>query len=1043
MTRQFTFSDTKSAKFWHIHTHETALTVTFGRIGTTGQSQTKTFDTAARCEQEAAKLIREKTAKGYVEEGASAVPQPVVQANDNGELEALLKRYDEIIRKTLLEELLPFLKGVDKRYYKELGKKIKEAKKYWCDYITLDVKDPEKLASENRYDSQRWGVRGTANQANIVKLSELALLPHSKNRSGDLYWLLSGNLWFDYTLPLLQWSRPTWLTEFLAAMAQSNSWRTLSYLQLRMLENENLVDYQPALFALSISKFRIREDYKTEINDPKTYSDFLVSDQTVLTREIPSMFDYQTWIQESYDSIRNKDGTYQAIQLWPTVFTRLLNEGKLDRLWFFERCLSVQTKDWPADLRSFYRKQLEANNPTTAEWLALQPSLFPLLAAEHPHVVNWAAGVVKTLHTEPDFNTTTLLDWAGPTLSRSDCKTAIKTLLPVLERLLKTQPDLRPSVAGLLAEVFAVADLTLQTKAAALLAKHADPADAPLREQLQTYAGQMLGNVPNDLRPFLTNPETTDEPETTGPVSYQYALPKPVQRLVPGQEVRLPETWNEFLFLIGKFITSDDPLDMEILMNALILQPKDRPDDWREQLAPYQKKLERTYFPAVAKRILQQYLRHWLVEKNDIFDDQSPSTMFTFRALGYRMKSVDRKLKRASTLPLLSLPTHQPHWISPEILIRRLLDYQEAEEPIDLLDFAIAITRMVREKGQDSISLCTSLTDEFSRNLMLYCLDGTDEIQLPKTNFLSKIINTIKSSDLIVNEQALWSTAARTFNPDDHVKAFSDTPLSEIPNVAQPFIPDYWIESKRSSWYDHVAKRQVESGAVYHNLRFETPTIKRFVSVLLYSNDLHNQQNPNYSNLQRIDVGYWYSLVAQYPEPLFIVTGKHSLTSRESLAAHASSIPLMLQPGFQFREMSMLVLACGLLAQKRETATLAAGVVIHHIGEQTLDVDRLGDRLGWLLAGNYAPVQRLTDALNLVRDVSPPHNKALLLTLDALFGQLATGDEPPKNTKKLLELYLDLLVKLNERVSPQTAQTLLNWQKANALKKSCEAIVRR
>jgi predicted DNA-binding WGR domain protein len=60
MKRHFTFSDDVSNKFWQIETHENAFTVTYGRIGSAGQSQTKTFADATTCQKEAEKLIREK-----------------------------------------------------------------------------------------------------------------------------------------------------------------------------------------------------------------------------------------------------------------------------------------------------------------------------------------------------------------------------------------------------------------------------------------------------------------------------------------------------------------------------------------------------------------------------------------------------------------------------------------------------------------------------------------------------------------------------------------------------------------------------------------------------------------------------------------------------------------------------------------------------------------------------------------------------------------------------------------------------------------------
>jgi uncharacterized protein (TIGR02996 family) len=65
--RTFQFSDAKSHKFWNIDVQGKSFTVTFGKIGTAGQSQTKTFATPAAAQAEADKLIKEKTKKGYTE----------------------------------------------------------------------------------------------------------------------------------------------------------------------------------------------------------------------------------------------------------------------------------------------------------------------------------------------------------------------------------------------------------------------------------------------------------------------------------------------------------------------------------------------------------------------------------------------------------------------------------------------------------------------------------------------------------------------------------------------------------------------------------------------------------------------------------------------------------------------------------------------------------------------------------------------------------------------------------------------------------------
>jgi hypothetical protein len=283
--------------------------------------------------------------------------------------------------------------------------------------------------------------------------------------------------------------------------------------------------------------------------------------------------------------------------------------------------------------------------------------------------------------------------------------------------------------------------------------------------------------------------------------------------------------------------------------------------------------------------------------------------------------------------------------------------------------------------------------------------------------------------------------AARTFYPDADFPALADVSFANAPNVAQPFLPAYAIRMERASWENFFTGRQ-EYGAPHQQLTVSFPAQQRSLPVLLYSNDLSgNNFSWNFSNLSPVDATYAYSLIPQQPEALFTLIAKHCCATADLGASVTPTLPLMLQPGFQFRHLSLLTLACGLLAKKREQGALAAEVLIHHVGDQTLDVVQLGHQLGYLLANTYAPLQRLIDGLNLVRDVSPRHNKALLLMTDTLFLSMATLSTPPKNTRKLLEIYFDLLVKLNESPAEATTVILRNWQQNNAVKALCTSIL--
>ena len=67
MKRYFEFVEGSSAKFWEISQSGNDVTVRFGKIGTNGQTQTKTMSDADAATKHVEKLIKEKTGKGYQE----------------------------------------------------------------------------------------------------------------------------------------------------------------------------------------------------------------------------------------------------------------------------------------------------------------------------------------------------------------------------------------------------------------------------------------------------------------------------------------------------------------------------------------------------------------------------------------------------------------------------------------------------------------------------------------------------------------------------------------------------------------------------------------------------------------------------------------------------------------------------------------------------------------------------------------------------------------------------------------------------------------
>ncbi|MDB6151904.1 MAG: hypothetical protein JWL90_357 [Chthoniobacteraceae bacterium] len=72
--------DARSSKFWNIEQAGLSHTVTYGRIGTTGQSSTKSFPTEEAAIKDLEKLLKEKLGKGYV----AAADSGAAEVNESG-----------------------------------------------------------------------------------------------------------------------------------------------------------------------------------------------------------------------------------------------------------------------------------------------------------------------------------------------------------------------------------------------------------------------------------------------------------------------------------------------------------------------------------------------------------------------------------------------------------------------------------------------------------------------------------------------------------------------------------------------------------------------------------------------------------------------------------------------------------------------------------------------------------------------------------------------------------------------------------------------
>ncbi|EMY78891.1 WGR domain protein [Leptospira weilii serovar Ranarum str. ICFT] len=105
MKHHLTYQDETSDKFWNIEVSGRSFTVTFGKVGTGGQTQTKTFDDEDQCLKEANKLLAEKLKKGYIDRYKTGKTAQTTDTSQS-DLKNHSKEWEEIIRAEDLQKAL-------------------------------------------------------------------------------------------------------------------------------------------------------------------------------------------------------------------------------------------------------------------------------------------------------------------------------------------------------------------------------------------------------------------------------------------------------------------------------------------------------------------------------------------------------------------------------------------------------------------------------------------------------------------------------------------------------------------------------------------------------------------------------------------------------------------------------------------------------------------------------------------------------------------------------------------------------------------------
>jgi hypothetical protein len=858
---------------------------------------------------------------------------------------------------------------------------------------------------------------------------------------------------------VLQHTRPAWLGDWLMG-GRGNS--LADYWLLRDLEDAGFIEYRPQHFAFRFAWLALNQN-------PAALAKRLTEDEKALTRDLPLQFEYEV-------SMARLDGSsaanYQKFT-WQCILLDLSKTGHLDRTDLLTRSLLALRRDFRRPILTWFRELFLSLKPTLAERLARQADLLELLTHSQPLVVNFALEQLKNVWAEPGFNLAPLLLCADNLLTRLDLKKGLGTLLVGLGKLAKQQAQAAhvPAVARLLAGAISHPDHSVQERAAKHLAELLQAKKLPLTAAITEVATAIASSaelLSTSARTLLA-PWLSAADAQVAPMPRATYLPVSsfVPDILPATAVAAVADWHELLFLTPQVLSQTDPLALERWLDGLLRLRSQLPADYSLQLQPYIKQLVpwlgskstltdvlehlAEWPPAWSRGLFEALLLSWYegfasprvsqvaLGRQPIGEVGQAAYSSASDPLCYvnqqRLAFAEVLLANQVQLPLLSTFTHQPYYVSPVVLVEKLLCYQQHGTDPNLADLTIALARTAAHApiAAAARQLLPGLAHQGLRALLDWYFSPDPAADAPPIALLALPVAWPETLDAAL--PGLWTVAARTKYPTARLPwlaTLEQAAETALDAATPPPIPPAWTSPPESVARLHFMPPRVISGLPMYSAH---PVMR--------PRHGHSAEGwDGYASLRTV-YAQLHALVPQHPAPLYSHTLRCATVANNLEAASreliTSALYTLLQPGPVWPLAATQVLASSLIHHHATCRSLGQEVLLRAVANGQLLPSALGQIMGQQLAIGYAPVPRLASSLASLSGIDALTDDALAQTLDALLPALPAA--PLRGLRKLAELYADLVARTGRPVPAAVQARLGEWQAAAGLKKAVDNLL--
>ena len=710
------------------------------------------------------------------------------------------------------------------------------------------------------------------------------------------------------------------------------------------------IPFDEALFTKNITATYLYDDKKVR------YTDLVLHDQEFHDKIFRRLHRYENQM-------------FHDAKLWEDFFVHLQRQGYVFDRKYIPELLESLLNPWKKPHLNWHCRWVEFLEPTTDELLACQQTLFALLSTGNTNLINFALKHIQRIANEKTFDFQAFADNFALCFTTQKIAKSQLIGLNILEKHYKQQAPTNPDYREQLAVLFTVPDTKLHEKVATLLTSYFS--GEGLAEVVTPYQDYLKGKAQELLATLSPTPIQNDN------LSSQLTDCSPSEKSVRVgyvTELETPTTPEALLFLLGDCLRERTPQTIDIFFEGFNQLQDDFPADFKEQLAPYLKQLDKHWNGIASVPILRWFLQRWMGDKKKLSKEDEEFFLSTLPYLYHKAQHLLEKLKEKNKLPFLSTPTHAPFYIEAEALMDRLLQYEAQGENPDLHDLVVACNRLLfKEVSATAKEKAQQLKGAYAPAIQYY-IGLTDEVQ-PTEELLP-----------------LWTQITRIKHPDGEFVEFANTSAKDFPTVVKPFMIDFWMKTRK------------QSDVTFHYLNLEDN----------WNNNFDMKQKPtkypfpyyNTGNSRKgweTDKLYQCSLNPHYPEAQILRYIASYAKGNESYQIEymQTSMQVLLENHLPIYHSGWLFVAAALLFEKKPTRDMAAAYILEHL-EYGTNLNLLAQYIGELLAEQYAPIARFVEFLDIpTRD---PKIKAFQKAVVEAYLPLAEKQEKkPTNHKKLVE----------------------------------------